>query len=1232
MCLIAMSCSADPTQWDEEPSDDTPEHVTDGDDDDDDAIDPGEVWAPRLHAPRVLQPSISGERFAMGDFNRDGRSDLVTAGGVVFIAKADGSFVPQEKRIFPPNGYGVYVNARVVDMNGDGLLDVLGLSSGAYAERRVFLALGDGAGGFTTKTIISSMLYQSPYDIAAGDFDGDGVQDFVYTQNANLLNYRYGAGQVNYSGGSSTHVEGAARDVVPIKLNADATTDLLVISHRALHAVFVRASNYADVITTYILGATDFKQLTVDDVNGDGHPDAVVSAASPPSLRVIFGKAGGQFNADSEVVLPFGTTYPVFHIRTAAGGQKEFYVAEAEGDTVSVYRLNDARFIRNREIVVGGALSQLAVDSFMGDGNPTLIARDRVSRDLFVLAAMTGQRHLSLLTTPAHGQQLVLTRSAQSRRLASTGTAASLTHAGFNSVYGLDAPMQVDLPGVPLSLLAADVNGDAAEDLIVSHGSAMRPTVLINKDNKFASLSSAMPYKFHHLAAGDFNGDGHQDLVGVAASEYLHVGLGRGDGTFDFSFEFRIGGAPTHVAVTRLNNDAFADLVVLESKTAELVTLTGQGNGRFVESARFKTVEVPTGLDVGDLNGDGRTDAVVASASKNIATIWLGQGDGHFTGRVDFPARTRVLGVARITKLSPEDGPSLITGDAETGQLRITRYLANGFATSSAAYSGGGEVSDLEFIDVNNDGLLELLVADKRRNKVHLIVQSRGNVAGQACAYGFHLGGNKECVPIRSCASQFHDGGDGSCVMSGSCANGFHDDGRALEVCLPLSQCAERYHDGGNGSCILITEGCLPNYRDGGDGKCVPNGRCSPAHHDLGWGYCLKQDRCPVGYLPDATAGCKTLTASCAAPVGGQCQTFANAPEFVLSAQGGAYAYWNAVQNSFVHQDPKTGKSVRIEALDDPYSETLEWTPSLSSNGMRLVYQVADAAPGENTIVPGNAYYLDLSSAAPKPVWLGIPDGVKGSAYHPVISADGKVVAYEHYVVSTEVRRMVLYFPEENRYKVITPFAGAADWHSRDPSLSADGRFLVFASDGAYDGVTHERSRYHVFLYDVQTDELHRISVERSSYQYVPRISADGLHIAYSMAQYNTTDRKTYLFGPLHIYHRATDQREKIDVFVGSGFIGLGSRVFHAQSFGLSADGRNVIFSATSDLLLEGIGTKPRFWLYDTQLRRLQRLTDSDLPQYAYRFTGLSADGRVATFHQRVGNTDQAMYFALPAR
>ena len=201
--------------------------------------------------------------------------------------------------------------------------------------------------------------------------------------------------------------------------------------------------------------------------------------------------------------------------------------------------------------------------------------------------------------------------------------------------------------GVQLTLahnVSDDVNGDGRADIIWRNTTTGDLTDWLGQAN--GSFAGNTDYawnnaslSWHIVGTGDFNGDGHTDILWQNDSGEVTNWLGNANG----GFTGNIANADNHVdagwqvaGTGDVNGDGRADIIWRNTTTGDVTDWLGQANGSFAGNTDYAWNNASTSwhiVQIGDFNGDGNADILWQSDSGEV-TNWLGNANGGFNGNI----------------------------------------------------------------------------------------------------------------------------------------------------------------------------------------------------------------------------------------------------------------------------------------------------------------------------------------------------------------------------------------------------------------------------------------------------------------------------------------------------------------------------------------------------------------------------------------------------------------------
>ncbi len=442
-------------------------------------------------------------------------------------------------------------------------------------------------------------------------------------------------------------------------------------------------------------------------------------AVSAPSYRV----ATGDFNEDGKV-----------DIATASGG---ITVALGHGDGSFTTPVGYGAVSNTRNLVVydvngDGHLDIVAVGSnavsnfqsyvavLLGNGDGTFQPAQTFYAGLdcedIAVGDLNGDGYPDVITVNAGDDQV------------------GIFLGDGSGTFQANSPIGVS--GGLYGVAVADLNGDGNLDIVVTTGVGM--SILLGTGN--ASFATAVPYAAGLIAKqaviGDFNGDGTLDIATANYTDNdMTVMLGNGDGTFQAPVAYSTnitssgyGSEPYSITAGDFNGDGIQDIAV-GTLFQQGALFLGKGDGTFQSAGGLNAIgpsyyAYNDGIVSGDFDGDGLDDLAVSLSIDGITGILMAQHtesatatgvsvSGPATQQVEasYPGDTpHAASVSVTTPLQPLPSTTVLSatplsttpGDPVTFFATVTPTpTGTGTAGTVSFYSGGTLLSTVNVAGAN---------------------------------------------------------------------------------------------------------------------------------------------------------------------------------------------------------------------------------------------------------------------------------------------------------------------------------------------------------------------------------------------------------------------------------------------------------------------------------------------------------------------------------------------------
>jgi len=319
--------------------------------------------------------------------------------------------------------------------------------------------------------------------------------------------------------------------------------------------------------------------VSVGDVNGDGHPDIVIAKGRhwPLMSRVFLGDGRGHFSAGYNLGEGAYRSYSARLVDIDGDGTLDVVLSNDAPDAKLLY-LNDGKGHFHAGSSYGRPewkTRNVTVADLNGDGLPDIIVANRSENGANFICLNKGKGRFDADCIPFSNE-----------------SATTIT--------------------------AADFNHDGLIDLAVPHRDGGQSYVYLAGLKATYSNSRRVPFgppdaTIRMAEAADFDGDGVLDIVAIDERRGVAIYFGQKDGTFSPGVAIDNGkAAPYALAVSDLNGDGKIDIVVGNIEAPSTVFFNDD-SGRHYTPVHFGDNKGTVyGFAIADLDGDGLVDIAAA--------------------------------------------------------------------------------------------------------------------------------------------------------------------------------------------------------------------------------------------------------------------------------------------------------------------------------------------------------------------------------------------------------------------------------------------------------------------------------------------------------------------------------------------------------------------------------------------------------------------------------------------
>ncbi|WP_207425024.1 FG-GAP-like repeat-containing protein [Pedobacter sp. SYSU D00535] len=664
---------------------------------------------PKLNFTTGESPSAA----ALGDFNGDGKLDVVTANqngnSVSVLINNTAGTISFQPKIDLTTGINPSAVA-VTDIDQDGKPDIV-VTNGGEKSFSIFRNTStNGTVSFADK--VDFAAGSSPVSLAIADFDGDGKPDVaVGSMTSTTIDIRRNEssiGSISFAGSTYVNASAYLLSLAAGDLNNDNKPDLIA-ANDLTHTVSVIKNTSTigsisfDAKADYPTGKNP-RGLALNDLDGDGLVDVAVANFSSNSISVLRNTSTSSISLAETLDLPTG--------------QQPSSVALADLDNdnrTDILAANSNSFSSSVSVILNAPKARPFIQTFAPASG----------------AAGTTVTIQGANFSPIAAENIVFFGAVKAKVTAAT-------------VKTLTVTVPLGATYEPISVTTNELTAFSAKPFHVLFPGAASTFTQASFEKKTDIATGRGP---RAVSLADFDGDGKADMVSAnvfsnTISVFRNTGT-NGNAALAEKLDLPANNEPVCIAIADVTRDGKLDLITTNYNSGSNSAVSVYKNTSTPGAISFATkVDYADGLRgsygvaATDFDGDGKTDLVLVNQSSNTASVFRNistEGTVSFAAKVDFLTGDRPYGIA-IGDFNMDGKPDFAVTNRFSNTVSVHRNTSNVGTISFAAgiqFTTGSDPLQTAVADLDADGKLDIAVLNTASNTVSVLknISTNGSIA-----------------------------------------------------------------------------------------------------------------------------------------------------------------------------------------------------------------------------------------------------------------------------------------------------------------------------------------------------------------------------------------------------------------------------------------------------------------------------------------------------------------------